>query len=172
VSLFGVRPGPPHLVNLALHVAGTVACFLVLAALTGRVGPSAAVAMLVGWHPTRVESVAWIAERKDVLSMLFAWGTLGAWFAYVRVPSRRRFALALAAFAARGPLIPSRLDAIRFRSCRRRASRSSHRASASSRAPVSRACPRARSRARPASRDVRRSPRVFAARAASRGISP
>jgi len=99
VTLFGVRPGPAHLVNVALHAAGTVACFLVLAALTGRVGPSAAVAMLVGWHPARVESVAWIAERKDVLSMLFAWGTLGAWLAWVHAPTRRRFVLALACFA-------------------------------------------------------------------------
>jgi Flp pilus assembly protein TadD len=99
VTLFGMRAGPAHLVNVALHAAGTVACFLVLTALTGRVGPSAAVAMLAGWHPTRVESVAWIAERKDVLSMFFAWVTLGAWLAYVRRPSRRRFATALAAFA-------------------------------------------------------------------------
>jgi tetratricopeptide (TPR) repeat protein len=100
VSLFGLRPGPPHLINVALHAAGTAACFAVLAALTGHVGRSAIVAMLVAWHPARVESVAWIAERKDVLSMLLAWGTLGAWLRYVRGPSRARFALVVLCFAA------------------------------------------------------------------------
>ncbi|HWP66485.1 MAG TPA: tetratricopeptide repeat protein [Candidatus Limnocylindria bacterium] len=100
VTLFGVRPGPAHVVNVALHAAGTLACFGALAALTGRTLPSAAVAMLVAWHPARVESVAWIAERKDVLSMLFFWATIGAWTAWVRRPSRARFAAAFACFTA------------------------------------------------------------------------
>jgi tetratricopeptide (TPR) repeat protein len=100
VTLFGLRPGPAHVVNVLFHAAGTVACFLVLAALTGRTGPSAVVAMLVAWHPTRVESVAWISERKDVLSMLLFWATLGAWLAYVRRPGLPRFLVALACFTA------------------------------------------------------------------------
>jgi tetratricopeptide (TPR) repeat protein len=99
VTLFGLRPGPPHLVNVVLHAASAAACFVVLVMLTGRTGPSAVTAMLFAWHPARVESVAWIAERKDVLSMLLAWGTLGAWIRYVRGPTRRRFAAALLLFA-------------------------------------------------------------------------
>jgi len=99
VTLFGVAPGPPHLVNVVLHAASAWACFAVLLHLTGRLGPSAAVAMLFAWHPARVESVAWVAERKDVLSMLLAWATIGAWTAYVRRPSRSRLALAVLCFA-------------------------------------------------------------------------
>jgi tetratricopeptide (TPR) repeat protein len=99
-TLFGVVPGPPHLGNVALHAASAWACFAVLLAMTGRFGPSAAAAMLFAWHPARVESVAWIAERKDVLSMLLAWATLGAWTAHVRRPSRGRLALAVFCCAA------------------------------------------------------------------------
>jgi tetratricopeptide (TPR) repeat protein len=100
VTLFGVVPGPAHLVNVALHAASAWGCFAVLLAMTGRLGPSAAVAVLFAWHPARVESVAWIAERKDVLSMLFFWAALGAWTAHVRRPSRARLALAVLCFAA------------------------------------------------------------------------
>ena len=57
VTLFGLDPGPPHLVNVALHAASAWACCSVLTALTGRLGPSAVVAMLFAWHPARVESV-------------------------------------------------------------------------------------------------------------------
>jgi tetratricopeptide (TPR) repeat protein len=56
--------------------------------------------MLFAWHPARVESVAWIAERKDALSVLLAWATLGAWGAYVRRPHLARFAATLGLFTA------------------------------------------------------------------------
>jgi hypothetical protein len=75
-SVFGTRPGPLHLANAALHVLSTGLCFLVFYWMSGRPWCSAAVAGLFGWHPAHVESVAWIAERKDVLSGVFFFLTL------------------------------------------------------------------------------------------------
>jgi tetratricopeptide (TPR) repeat protein len=80
-QLFGLRPGPPHVVNVLLHAATAILLFLVLKRMTGAFWRSAMVAALFAWHPLRVESVAWIAERKDELSALF-W-MLALW-AYVR----------------------------------------------------------------------------------------
>jgi tetratricopeptide (TPR) repeat protein len=88
VELFGTSPGPQHLVNVILHVANALLLFLVLDRATGATGRSAVVAGLFAVHPFRVESVAWIAERKDVLSTLF-W-MLSMW-AYVRYAEARRF---------------------------------------------------------------------------------
>jgi len=81
VSLFGQGPLGPHLVNLLLHVANTLLVFCILRRLTGKVWRSALVAGLFGLHPLRVESVAWVAERKDLLCAFF-----GLWcvLAYVR----------------------------------------------------------------------------------------
>jgi hypothetical protein len=70
-QLFGVKPWWPHLVNLLLHAANTVLLFSLLKRMTGAVWRSAAVAALFALHPLHVESVAWVAERKDVLSTLF-----------------------------------------------------------------------------------------------------
>ncbi len=67
VELYGGWAGGHHLTSLLLHLANTVLLFLVLAAMTGANGPSAAVAVLFALHPLHVESVAWVAERKDVL---------------------------------------------------------------------------------------------------------
>ncbi|HWR97914.1 MAG TPA: glycosyltransferase family 39 protein, partial [Candidatus Methanoperedens sp.] len=86
VSLFGLNPGPPHLMNVALHLLNTLLIFALLRRLTGALWPSAFVAALFGVHPLHVESVAWISERKDVLSALF-W--LLATAAYVKYLSRR-----------------------------------------------------------------------------------
>ena len=70
-ELFTVkRPGWHHAVNIALHAATSVLLFVVLLQMTGACWPSAAVAALFALHPLHVESVAWIAERKDVLSAL------------------------------------------------------------------------------------------------------
>jgi Tfp pilus assembly protein PilF len=82
VQLFGMSPGGFHLTNLALHAANAVLLFLVLRLLTGAHWRSAAVAALFAWHPLHVESVAWIAERKDVLSTLFWMLTLWAYARY------------------------------------------------------------------------------------------
>jgi hypothetical protein len=71
VQLFGLRPAGHHLVSLLLHILNVVLLFLVLNRMTKSVWRSAFVAALFGVHPIHVESVAWIAERKDVLSTFF-----------------------------------------------------------------------------------------------------
>src|SRR5206468_3598957 len=67
-QLAGLNPMWPHLLNVLLHSVNVALLFLVLLQLTCDFGPSLAVAALFGLHPLRVESVAWVAERKDVLS--------------------------------------------------------------------------------------------------------
>jgi Flp pilus assembly protein TadD len=98
-QLFGLRAGAHHLVNVALHAASSVLLFLVLLRLTGYLARSALVAALFALHPLHVESVAWLAERKDVLSGLFWMLTLGAYVLYVEKPRPARYAAALALFA-------------------------------------------------------------------------
>ena len=71
IQLFGPRPGALHLVNVLFHAVNTVLLFLLLARMTGAKWRSAFVAALFAIHPLHVESVAWVAERKDVLSVLF-----------------------------------------------------------------------------------------------------
>jgi Flp pilus assembly protein TadD len=91
-QVFGIdRPWGFHLTNLLLHCANAVLLFVVLRAMTGAVWRSAAVAALFAWHPLHVESVAWAAERKDVLSTLFWMLTLGAYLLYVRRPGVGRY---------------------------------------------------------------------------------
>jgi protein O-mannosyl-transferase len=99
VTLFGVNAGPHHLVNLLLHVLSTCLLFGLLARATGAPWRSAAVAALFGVHPLRVESVAWIAERKDVLSTLLSLATLALYARAARRPGRWRLAPALGVFA-------------------------------------------------------------------------
>ena len=82
--LFGLKPGAHHLTNLGLHIATTLLLFLALNQMTGAPWRSACVAALFGWHPLHVESVAWVAERKDVLSTLFFMLTLWAYARYAR----------------------------------------------------------------------------------------
>ena len=72
--------------NIVLHAITAVLLFLLVRQMTGRLWPSALVAALFAIHPLRVESVAWISERKDVLSGLFFVLTLGAYVRYVRAP--------------------------------------------------------------------------------------
>ena len=98
IQLFGLHPAGHHLMNLAIHVATTLALFLVLNSMTGALWRSAFVAALFALHPLHVESVAWIAERKDVLSGLFFILTLGAYAGYSRNPSASRYLLALGLF--------------------------------------------------------------------------
>ena len=99
VQLFGVNAGAHHLVNLELHLVAVVLLFLVLRRVTGALWSSALVAALFAAHPAHVESVAWVAERKDVLSALFWILALGAYARYVRRPGRGRLALATLLFA-------------------------------------------------------------------------
>jgi tetratricopeptide (TPR) repeat protein len=97
--LYGAAPAGHHATSVALHAANTALVFVLLAAMTGAVWRSALVAALFGLHPLRVESVAWIAERKDVLSACFWLLTTLAYAWYTRAPSRRRLALVVAGLA-------------------------------------------------------------------------
>ena len=90
VSLFGLDPVGHHAVNLLLHVVNAVLLFSVLKALTGARWRSLAAAAFFAIHPLRVQSVAWVAERKDVLSALFWLATLAVYLAYARRPGRGR----------------------------------------------------------------------------------
>jgi tetratricopeptide (TPR) repeat protein len=83
-QLYGLSAGGHHLTNLLLHSLNTGLVFLALASATRRLWPAALVAALFGWHPLHVESVAWAAERKDVLSTFFWLLTLLTYLKYVR----------------------------------------------------------------------------------------
>ena len=78
-QLYGLHAGGHHLTNVLLHAATAILLFLVLWRMTGDLWPSAFVAAVFAIHPLRVESVAWVAERKDVLSGLFFMLTLAAY---------------------------------------------------------------------------------------------
>ena len=99
VTLFGVTPGPHHVVNVLLHAANTVLLFYVLRSMTGALWPSAFVAALFAAHPLHIESVAWIAERKDVLSTLFWLLTMAGYTAYARRRSVARYLLIAVPFS-------------------------------------------------------------------------
>jgi protein O-mannosyl-transferase len=108
VQLLKPREGPPnrprlaaemHLVNVALHAASSLVLFLLLRAVTGSVWPSACAAAIFAIHPLHVESVAWVTERKDVLSGLFGLLSLWAYAGYARRPSLFRYLLVFAALA-------------------------------------------------------------------------
>jgi Tfp pilus assembly protein PilF len=90
-QIFGLNPQGYHLVNLFFHVMNTILLFLILRRMTKTLWPSAFVAALFAIHPLHVESVAWIAERKDVLSTFFWMLTLGAYSYYVEHPEFRRY---------------------------------------------------------------------------------
>jgi len=99
VQLFGMDAGKHHLTSLLLHTLNGVLLFLLLFRMTGALWRSAFVAALFVLHPLHVESVAWIAERKDVLSTLFWLLTIGAWLAYVKSKRTTPYALMLVFFA-------------------------------------------------------------------------
>jgi tetratricopeptide (TPR) repeat protein len=99
-QLFGANPGYMHLMNLILHLANTLLIFAVLRKMTGALWSSAFVAAAFAIHPMHVESVAWIAERKDVLSTLFLLLTLAAYVSYVKRRGLVRYALTVLLFAS------------------------------------------------------------------------
>jgi protein O-mannosyl-transferase len=82
-QVFGLQPRGHHLTNLIFHVANTLLLFGILKRMTGALWRSMMVAALFALHPAHVESVAWVAERKDVLSTFFFLLTLGAYAGYV-----------------------------------------------------------------------------------------
>ncbi|HXO94404.1 MAG TPA: hypothetical protein VN825_09725 [Candidatus Acidoferrum sp.] len=90
-QLFGLQAGWHHLTNVVLHTIAAILLFLVFQEMTGSPWRSAFVAAVFAIHPLRVESVAWIAERKDVLSGVFFMLTLGAYVHYTRKPFGIRY---------------------------------------------------------------------------------
>ena len=99
VSIFGLDPGRHHLVNVLLHALSTALLFLALSRMTGAVWRSAFVAALFGVHPLHVESVAWIAERRDVLSGFFFMLVLLSYERYVRRGGPGRYLLVVMFFS-------------------------------------------------------------------------
>ena len=98
VEFFGLNPGPHHLTNLIFHIANTLLLFLILHRMTDTLWSSGFVAALFALHPLHVESVAWIAERKDVLSTFFWMMTMGAYIRYVEKPRIFRYVWVLVFF--------------------------------------------------------------------------
>lgn len=97
--LYGLNPAGHHLTNVLLHIAAVVLLFLVLRQMTGAFWRSAFVAAVFAIHPLRVESVAWVAERKDVLSGVFFMLTLAAYVRYTRKSTATAYLLLLLAYA-------------------------------------------------------------------------
>jgi tetratricopeptide (TPR) repeat protein len=97
--IYGVQPWGHHLTNTLLHTFSVLALFLTLQAMTGAIWRSVVVASIFAVHPLHVESVAWIAERKDVLSGLFFMLTLAAYFGYCRRPGFGKYCLVAVLFA-------------------------------------------------------------------------
>jgi tetratricopeptide (TPR) repeat protein len=98
-SLFGPNAGAHHFMSVLFHAANVALLFTLLWRWTARLWPSALVAALFAWHPLHVESVAWISERKDVLTTFFALLSLLNYTRFVQEKSRRHFWLALLCFA-------------------------------------------------------------------------
>jgi tetratricopeptide (TPR) repeat protein len=100
VSLFGLAPPGHHATSVVFHAANVLLVFLLLRRGTGRLSESAAAAALFALHPLRVESVAWVAERKDVLALFFGLLAIAAWSRWVSSRRAGAFAAALVLFAA------------------------------------------------------------------------
>jgi Flp pilus assembly protein TadD len=98
-QLHGLNPAGHHLANLLFHVLNTLLLYLVFRRLTGSIWRSGFVAALFALHPLHVESVAWVAERKDVLSTFFWMFTIWAYARYVEIPGFWRYLLTLFTFA-------------------------------------------------------------------------
>ena len=98
-QIFGLNPAGPHAINVLLHAANAVLLFLILESATGLAWRSLAVAALFALHPINVESVAWISERKTVLSMLFFLLALAAYGWYTRRPGVGRYLAVTIAYA-------------------------------------------------------------------------
>lgn len=99
VSLFGLRPAGHHAVNVAIHAANACLVYALLVRTTGARAASWFAAALFVAHPLRVESVAWVVERKDVLSTFLGLASLHAWLGFARDGRRGSYAAALALFA-------------------------------------------------------------------------
>jgi tetratricopeptide (TPR) repeat protein len=98
-ELYGLNPRGHHFTNLVFHIANSVLLFVVLQRLIGALWRSAAVAALFGLHPLHVESVAWVAERKDVLSGFFWLLTIAAYARYARVQTWTSYIVVMITFS-------------------------------------------------------------------------
>jgi protein O-mannosyl-transferase len=98
VQLFGLKAGGHHATNLILHILSSMMLFWLFHRMTHEIWQSAFVAAIFAAHPLHVESVAWVAERKDVLSTLFFMLTVWAYLRYVREPGLRRYGLVCLCF--------------------------------------------------------------------------
>ncbi len=112
-ELYGAGPRGPHLTNRGIHIANAILLFLLLTRLTNALGRSAFVAALFALHPLHVESVAWVAERKDLLSTFFWWLTLWLYADYADAPRRSRYVLVTLCFAL-GAMAKSMLVTLPF----------------------------------------------------------
>src|SRR5205823_4898898 len=99
-QLYGLKAGGHHATNVILHTIAVLLLFRVLREMTGAVWKSTIVAALFAVHPLHVESVAWVSERKDVLSAVFFLLMLNAYVRYARAPSMTRYLLVAVLFAA------------------------------------------------------------------------
>lgn len=113
VTLYGLNPRGHHATNVLLHITNAILLLLVLQKVTGEAGKSAFVAALFALHPLHVESVAWIAERKDVLSTFFFFLALLAYARYVQRRNRAGYLL-VAVFFALGLMAKSMLVTFPF----------------------------------------------------------
>lgn len=102
IELYGLNPMGHHWTNLQIHIANTLLLFFVLQLMTGAILRSAFVSALFAIHPLHVESVAWIAERKDVLSTFFWMLSMYAYVGYVRNPEKKRWYIVLIILFALG----------------------------------------------------------------------
>jgi tetratricopeptide (TPR) repeat protein len=98
-QLFGLNPGPPHLINVVLHAANVLLLFWLLQSATGASWRSFFVAALFALHPLNVETVAWVAQRKSLLCTLFSLLAIAAYGRYVRQPNWEKYLVVVAMFA-------------------------------------------------------------------------
>jgi tetratricopeptide (TPR) repeat protein len=98
-QLFGLNPAGHHITSLFFHIANTLLLFWIFKRMTGAIWQSAFVAALFALHPLHVESVAWVAERKNVLSGFFWMLTIACYIRYTEQPSIRRYLLVFLVFA-------------------------------------------------------------------------
>jgi len=94
-ELYGLSPAGHHYTNIAFHIANTLLLFFILSKMTGTLWKSAFVAALFAIHPLHVESVAWVSERKDVLSTFFGLLMIGAYYRYIKAPDIKNYLLVI-----------------------------------------------------------------------------
>ena len=94
-ELYGLNPAGHHYTNIAFHIANTLILFFILFRMTGALWKSAFVATLFALHPLHVESVAWVSERKDVLSTFFGLMTIGTYYRYIKAPDFKNYLLVI-----------------------------------------------------------------------------